>query len=175
MVQIWVSTHSHPKVAGLKYGRTFDLLDSFNTQPPEGGWPAVMIAYRCLDQVSTHSHPKVAGYQNNWISKMNQFQHTATRRWLDTKEWVDNVRQIVSTHSHPKVAGAPYRISRFRSKFQHTATRRWLGLPPQPPPLVLLCFNTQPPEGGWDEATLLRLWCARFNTQPPEGGWKAIR
>ena len=36
---------------------------------------------------------------------------------------------------------------------------------------VKTCFNTQPPEGGWQAY----LYCAYlhtcFNTQPPEGGW----
>ena len=37
--------------------------------------------------------------------------------------------------------------------------------------LRLLGFNTQPPEGGWQEPWLADMsgWC--FNTQPPEGGW----
>ena len=33
------------------------------------------------------------------------------------------------------------------------------------------CFNTQPPEGGWQFLTQ-PVWQQRcFNTQPPEGGW----
>ena len=33
------------------------------------------------------------------------------------------------------------------------------------------CFNTQPPEGGWE--TMISAWYRwiSFNTQPPEGGW----
>ena len=38
-----------------------------------------------------------------------------------------------------------------------------------------VCFNTQPPEGGW----FLRLSIIRsifsFNTQPPEGGWASLK
>ena len=35
-----------------------------------------------------------------------------------------------------------------------------------------LCFNTQPPEGGWQNRQGgIRKDCASFNTQPPEGGW----
>ena len=57
----------------------------------------------------------------------------------------------------------------------------------------LFCFNTQPPEGGWDDSVSclfvelvsthsrlkaagrrrfpIRLIRFGFNTQPPEGGW----
>ena len=35
----------------------------------------------------------------------------------------------------------------------------------------LLCFNTQPPEGGWRHDKAERKPKYRFNTQPPEGGW----
>ncbi len=55
----------------------------------------------------------------------------------------------VSTHSRPKAAGA-CRV---------------------PDARLSLCFNTQPPEGGWSsvKCRLSRGFC--FNTQPPEGGW----
>ena len=33
------------------------------------------------------------------------------------------------------------------------------------------CFNTQPPEGGWERLTKRQGKGAGFNTQPPEGGW----
>ena len=33
------------------------------------------------------------------------------------------------------------------------------------------CFNTQPPEGGWESLTGRQLCFLCFNTQPPEGGW----
>ena len=34
-----------------------------------------------------------------------------------------------------------------------------------------MCFNTQPPEGGWDGFKRRRWQVIGFNTQPPEGGW----
>ena len=34
-----------------------------------------------------------------------------------------------------------------------------------------VCFNTQPPEGGWHLYSNTRGLKAGFNTQPPEGGW----
>ena len=38
-----------------------------------------------------------------------------------------------------------------------------------------LCFNTQPPEGGWHADFHLRRFCSSFNTQPPEGGWTVAK
>ena len=37
--------------------------------------------------------------------------------------------------------------------------------------VVKLCFNTQPPEGGWEVDTGKVVSWQGFNTQPPEGGW----
>ena len=34
-----------------------------------------------------------------------------------------------------------------------------------------MCFNTQPPEGGWVYGRLIVRLNFCFNTQPPEGGW----
>ena len=34
-----------------------------------------------------------------------------------------------------------------------------------------VCFNTQPPEGGWAVRSSLIICNLCFNTQPPEGGW----
>ncbi len=34
-----VSTHSRPKAAGEQVGVSILATSSFNTQPPEGGWP----------------------------------------------------------------------------------------------------------------------------------------
>ena len=36
---------------------------------------------------------------------------------------------------------------------------------------VRVCFNTQPPEGGWYEWRCSGFKLEGFNTQPPEGGW----
>ncbi len=37
--------------------------------------------------------------------------------------------------------------------------------------LPINCFNTQPPEGGWDYPAYFISSENSFNTQPPEGGW----
>ena len=99
------------------------------------------------------------------------FQHTATRRWLQIQE--QNLLSLidVSTHSHPKVAATINQVIKQE----------------------ILCFNTQPPEGGCltvaqfsatglkFQHTATRRWLpsghknaipnhSSFNTQPPEGG-----
>ena len=38
LIFLLVSTHSRPKAAGGVVGAGFRAADSFNTQPPEGGW-----------------------------------------------------------------------------------------------------------------------------------------
>ena len=102
------------------------------------------------------------------------FQHTAARRRLVNYGDQTDQNPTVSTHSRPKAAG-----SYCLRLHGHS-----------------LCFNTQPPEGGW-EGRLLRFQIFKvsthsrpkaagcncytdqgskisgFNTQPPEGGWEA--
>ena len=60
---------------------------------------------------------------------------------------------MVSTHSRPKAAG-----NRFSNRL-----------------FLVDCFNTQPPEGGWDTHRLPTGFHRCFNTQPPEGGWVLCR
>ena len=103
------------------------------------------------------------------------FQHTAARRRLALAEVCERVAQFVSTHSRPKAAGEDDGNTLI---------------------FIDVCFNTQPPEGGWKKNIIrhaigkvsthsrpkaagpLRLWRAGrgigFNTQPPEGGWNAL-
>ena len=59
--------------------------------------------------------------------------------------------EAVSTHSRPKAAG-------WIRKQQALALKR---------------FNSQPPEGGWDDGEVVIVGQQfRFNSQPPEGGWR---
>ena len=60
-------------------------------------------------------------------------------------------------------------------RFQHTAARRRLGLAFRPSAKDRRCFNTQPPEGGWQFADAAAKMLYGFNTQPPEGGWEPLR
>ena len=98
-----VSTHSRPKAAdeglsvateGILFqhtaarrrlssqGTVIKEIDSFNTQPPEGGcWAASHIGDH--ENVSTHSRPKAAESSQSLSSTLKMFQHTAARRRLD--------------------------------------------------------------------------------------------
>ena len=120
--------------------------------------------------VSTHSHPKVAAAFCSSLARSNLFQHTATRRWLPTPQTASYTLGTVSTHSHPKVAarnslGIVTRTgvsthshpkvaackpiasckSFIVSTHSHPKVAAYFqGLPQD----RLVCFNTQPPEGG---------------------------
>ncbi len=79
---------------------------------------------------------------------MPKFQHTATRRWLPS-------RQSEQTYPFRFQHTATRRwLQRQKSKkpktgrFQHTATRRWLLVDIGRTVVNVKCFNTQPPEGG---------------------------
>ncbi len=102
--KLLVSTHSHPKVAGLQ-GLTLTPI--------------------CA--VSTHSHPKVAGTGKAKQAVGIKFQHTATRRWLavsDSGFFIGAAFQHTATRRWLAIIS---RTSTSRMWFQHTATRRWLG------------------------------------------------
>ena len=128
-----------------------------------------------MDNVSTHSRPKAAGRRSpNSLSILRsfntqppeggwdkscridtaklRFQHTAARRRLDQQNITRQDVTSVSTHSRPKAAGFHVNVVN----------------------VFKLCFNTQPPEGGWIAPQLTTSPFCGFNTQPPEGGWKSI-
>ena len=80
------------------------------------------------------------------------------------------VQSLVSTHSRPKAAARPPEPAwPRRAKFQHTAARRRLRLR-HAKRVCMLCFNTQPPEGGCGRTFEVGRRANGFNTQPPEGG-----
>ena len=80
-------------------------------------------------RVSTHSYPKTAGHLTCFLSERKyMFQHTAARRRLD------NINVIL----------------KLILMFQHTAARRRLVLVIMKPNTIK-SFNTQPPEGGWQD------------------------
>ena len=102
-----VSTHSRPKAAGTLLIMSRSEMNSFNTQPPEGGWSCFFFLGHICHFVSTHSRPKAAGAIG------------ATPRVCVT----------VSTHSRPKAAGPSARFRAYARPFQHTAARRRLAKP----------------------------------------------
>ena len=48
-----VSTHSRPKAAGNSRPMALIRFDSFNTQPPEGGWVATNGALKWIKRFNT--------------------------------------------------------------------------------------------------------------------------
>ena len=108
-----VSTHSHPKVAGVAQHLKRQPLAGFNTQPPEGGWG---ISTGCLKHTPKFQHTATRRWLGNCMAAIHRlmlFQHTATR--VAGRLMVRSVaRDGVSTHSHPKVAG-PHDTSQLSS------------------------------------------------------------
>ena len=187
-----VSTHSRPKAAGSTTKATAWKKDSFNTQPPEGGWGKTSLGVRRMI-VSTHSRPKAAGnaiqtntqtqagfqhtaarkrlasqYENRKADTL--FQHTAARRRLGF--WFSQSLFVVCFNTQPPEGGWKGLVPKLLDfeVFQHTAARRRLELS-NLSTTAQYGFNTQPPEGGWDIRRFLPMCLHGFNTQPPEGGW----
>ena len=128
--RVWcfVSTHSRPKAAGPNRRSRNNRRRSFNTQPPEGGWGK--RRYALIKGLSFNTQPPEGGWRpsNDQLRRHYAFQHTAARRRLVSKDKIDCALL----------------------RFQHTAARRRLELPIIGQG-VKLCFNTQPPEGGWGQ------------------------
>ena len=83
-----------------------------------------------VGEVSTHSRPKAAGPTRTFLGACYLlFQHTAARRRLESIGQNGKTTKTVSTHSRPKAAGS-------------FPPMRWI---------VSIGFNTQPPEGGWQQ------------------------
>ena len=189
-----VSTHSRPKAAGTIHPSDDVAPNSFNTQPPEGGWPPT-ARFRAYARPFQHTAARrrlaifFDAYQDHLL-----FQHTAARR------------RLVFAHND---------VTALHFLFQHTAARRRLGSLETHKNQSRRSFNTQPPEGGWDinipnikrmfqfqhtaarrrlattgviplflsgfqhtaarrrlgRSMFFRYPLPRFNTQPPEGGW----
>ena len=127
-----------------------DLYSSFNTQPPEGGWPIGVDVYSTSRKVSTHSRLKAAGDTRcQSLEHITVSTHSRLKAAGYPAGCVTSSVTAVSTHSRLKAAGS---ITNF--------FRNFCG-----------CFNTQPPEGGWNLTTTPFSPFFSFNTQPPEGGW----
>ena len=125
--EIVVSTLSRPKAAANRMAAAYPYV-CFNTQPPEGGCRLFAQA-RCSVAVSTLSRPKAAA-ANLYVSTSRAlFQHSAARRRL-RRLWVAVC---------------------CRAMFQHSAARRRLAFFNGAVKNANHCFNTQPPEGGWEK------------------------
>ena len=168
-----VSTHSRPKAAGTDTKYTAAITPFQHTAARRRlERDHISLRYSKLFQHTAARRRLVPSAL--LVGHICKFQHTAARRRLDCI-----MRQMqhfigVSTHSRPKAAGH-FEISHsMLSMFQHTAARRRLGQDSSVCP-ASLCFNTQPPEGGWQAGRQLCLPLHGFNTQPPEGGWECER
>ena len=104
----------------------YRLNQSFNTQPPEGGWNDCKARHKALS-VSTRSRPKAAGHDFLFVLRL---QHVSTRsRPKAAGNHGDNAVLFigVSTRSRPKAAGQQAsRSSKKSNPFQHAAARRRL-------------------------------------------------
>ena len=167
-----VSTHSRPKAAGhglhprIAYNNKFQhtaarrrlglrikagtRILGFNTQPPEGGWFDVMDTVLGRQMFQHTAARRRLAKPNSCLAFVQRFQHTAARRRLGRSGQSRTGRCHVSTHSRPKAAGTTATANRcYTSPFQHTAARRRLERQYRPLRQNYVCFNTQPPEGGW--------------------------
>ena len=165
-----VSTHSRPKAAGHRFIKRINQNQCFNSQPPEGGW-VNHICYSLLFIVSTHSRPKAAGCTNVKISTFNKVSTHSRPKAAGRHKLHPLLTFLVSTHSRPKAAGAKCPAHGLPCPFQLTAARRRLDRPCKAASTCAVCFNSQPPEGGWFCADLGGRPQPCFNSQPPEGGW----
>ena len=86
--------------------------------------------FRRADYRGFNTQPPEGGWFLGYptLTVGHQFQHTAARRRLAKAQLVDLFAQAVSTHSRPKAAGDAVTVIR----------------------CVFKGFNTQPPEGGWE-------------------------
>ena len=100
---------------------------SFNTQPPEGGWSGICSCGICKSGFNTQ--PPEGGWPPRLVGGMARKPVSTHSRpkAAGPLNQLGDVALLVSTHSRPKAAGGRAGI--------------WRG--------GFLCFNTQPPEGGW--------------------------
>ena len=190
---IHVSTHSRPKAAGYSTACQHLSRVGFNTQPPEGGW---LFGTPCITSAKLFQHTAARrrlGLGLGTPLYCFGFQHTAARRRLESRPKRLKTQILVSTHSRPKAAGVRYRPPKTNPKVSTHSRPKAAGIikilafdlsvvsthsRPKAAGESLhrrctarLCFNTQPPEGGWRHRRDSACMRDRFNTQPPEGGW----
>ena len=116
-----VSTHSRLKAAGYTVFPSLRVAVSFNTQPPEGGWQRVALAF-LFAIVSTHSRLKAAGQmedKDNWLKRVS----THSRLKAAGRAGGQNRSSIQSFNTQPPEGGwqSGFGVWAVRSPFQHTA------------------------------------------------------
>ena len=123
--EIDVSTHSRPKAAAYSCILPRTWLGSFNTQPPEGG--CHLIRARNSPKPCFNTQPPEGGCfissPTYPVKQVSTHSRPKAAAFVDC----DQAKAYqVSTHSRPKAAALPLFFS----------------------PMLVGCFNTQPPEGG---------------------------
>ena len=86
-------------------GAAFELVNCFNTQPPEGGWMGKTVLAENI--ISFNTQPPEGGWNRTSFTTPAkiEFQHTAARRRLGAQHTTQCAVHVVSTHSRPKAAG----------------------------------------------------------------------
>ena len=118
---MYVSTHSRLKAAGFPTAATPVGSQSFNTQPPEGGWAKPQSEKQCPSRFNTQ--PPEGG----WIANRSHIKrsHVSTHSRLKAagpKARHTGIELRVSTHSRLKAAGEKCdNLNAIFIPFQHTA------------------------------------------------------
>ena len=100
---LWVSTHSHPKVAAKPVTFSRENARSFNTQPPEGGCTGLGALDGCYP---VFQHTATRRWLREYVEQLTQerlFQHTATRRWLQLN--INQIAELVGFNTQPPEGG----------------------------------------------------------------------
>ena len=166
-----VSTHSRPKAAGVCVIVGFTASHCFNTQPPEGGWLGGAALSR--SEACFNTQPPEGGWAGGGsLGRMGRSFNTQPPEggWLHVVADPDRFA-VVSTHSRPKAAGAAAGYGAPVFGVSTHSRPKAAGRPTRSNLADTLCFNTQPPEGGWGCGGSVFGLAGSFNTQPPEGGW----
>ena len=116
-----VSTHSRLKAAGRRKPKPPCNGNSFNTQPPEGGWR--ITRWQTIWRVCFNTQPPEGGWDGNGFEDSFLLAVSTHSRLkaagIDSKS--DVLTYGVSTHSRLKAAGPKRRRLSPRGPFQHTA------------------------------------------------------
>ena len=114
--------------------------------------------------VSTHSRPKAAGsIRRCRPAQRCRFNSQPPEGGWQLGDAVAWCNDDVSTHSRPKAAGhGVYCLVQTLRQFQLTAARRRLGGRVVACACVVFSFNSQPPEGGWDDSLFRRTLSNKF-------------
>ena len=88
------------------------------------------------------------------VARFRDFQHVSTHSRLKAAGLGSTggcFNIFVSTHSRLKAAGIPRRSSGFEAVVSTHSRLKAAGTVEALEKIKIECFNTQPPEGGWDD------------------------